>query len=235
MAKKRISRSRKRELEAPDEFITFTGKLLRAATENRQKIISAGGVIVVLILVISGFRYYSIQTEKKAFELLQTGLDKIDKLSEGAGSEKLPADIKNDFEMVLEKYPGKKAGKLARILLADIACDTREYDLAISLYNRALTDFDGDPFYRTLILKGLAYAYEQIGDNENAQKYMETINAGPDMGFKDEVLYSLGRMASKNGQHDREIEYYQEILKSYPDSIYADIVKEKIGTRSSKR
>jgi tetratricopeptide (TPR) repeat protein len=234
MSNKRISRSRKRELETPDEFITFTGKLLQAAAENRQKIIGAGCAVLMAILVIAGLRYYSIQTEQKAFELFQTGLEKIEKAGASKGNAAVQAEIRSVFESVVNKYPRKKAGKIARILLADITCDAGEYDSAISLYERSLKDFDKDPFYRTIILNGLAHACEQSGDNENAIKYMETVNEGQDLGFKDEALYNLGRMASKTGRKELEIEYYQQILKSHPDSVYADMVREKVGKKASE-
>ena len=233
MANKRISRSRKRELETPDEFITFTGKLLQTAAQNRQKIIGAGCVLAVFILIIAGFRYYSIQTERKAFELLQAGLDKINTMNEDNDAEKLRAEIKTDFETVVNKYSGKKAGKIARVLLADMASDAGDYDSAISLYSRSLKDFDKDPFYSALIFRGLAHTCELNGDNEGAKKYMETVKAKPDVGFKDEMLYNLGRMASKSDRHDKKTEYFQEILASYPDSVYADMVKEKVDAKAS--
>ncbi|MFO7964091.1 MAG: tetratricopeptide repeat protein [Desulfobacterales bacterium] len=228
MAKQRISRSRKRELQKPDEFISFTGGILQAVSENRRRFIVGGAALIVVILAVIGFRYHAARTEENASRLLQAGLEKMEDIGPAENaSDPLRVEVKRDLEMVVEKYPGKKAGKIARILLADIAAETGEYESALMLYERALKDFNNDPFYTTLILKGLAYANEQSGNLDSAMAYMKSAKAGPDLGFEDEVLYHLGRLASEKGMHDEGAAYYRELLESHPDSIYADLAEEE--------
>ena len=88
MAKKRISRSRKRDLDAPDEFITFWTRLLGFVTENKVKFSCALGFIVLLIVVIAVMAFLSNKAENKSFALLQQGIDKYQTILEDSGPEK---------------------------------------------------------------------------------------------------------------------------------------------------
>ncbi len=227
---KRISRSRKRELEAPDEFLTFSGRLLKFATENRRKIGTGVAVLLALIFIGSGLRYYSFYTEKKAFEMLDKGIKNTEAARKEGDPVKVYQAASADFKNILDTYPEKKAAKIARVMFADIAYAAGEYDVAISLYKKAIEDFKGDTVYRHLILTDLAYACEQKKDYENAFKYMKMIETDSDPELKDEVLFNLGRLHSKINPSEKENEYYKKILEAYPKSVYADMAREKTGS-----
>ncbi len=229
MANKRISRSRKRELGEPDEFITFSNKLLKLVGENRRKIVSTAGIVIALIVVFSGIRLYSVQTEKKAFAMLENGMKKYEKSLGSDDPVKVYLDVKTDFQFILDEYPRMKAGKIARMVFANICYAAGEYDVAIDMYHQSLEDFEERPFYRYLVLNSLAYAYEQKKDYAHAVNYMEMINSGPDLEMKDDVFFTLGRLYSANNDTDKKMEFFKKIIDEYPDSIYTDIVKEKIG------
>lgn len=232
MADKRISRSRKRELDQPDEFLTFSGKLLNYATLHKQKILTFSGVLIALVLLVGGVRYYSAHTEAKAFILLEKGIEKYEVARETKDPEKVYAAVKEDFQNILDTYPGKKAGKIACMMLADISYDAGEFDKAIELYEQTLTKFDKSPFYRQLILNNLAYAYEQKNELEKAIAYMEKINSGSVHDFKEDVLYNLARLYAKTGQSEKEMACYKKIQADFPNSIYANMVKEKLNSGS---
>jgi len=52
VAKKRVSRSRKRQLEKPDKFISFSARFLEFLTKYKVHALSAMGVIFTLIIII---------------------------------------------------------------------------------------------------------------------------------------------------------------------------------------
>jgi tetratricopeptide (TPR) repeat protein len=229
MTNKRISRSRKRELAAPDEFLTFSGKLIKFFVENKTKIIASGATFLALILVLSGFRYYSVQTEKKAFALLDGAMGKYRKSMENKDPAKAYGEVKKDFEAILEKYSGNRGGKIAKVEFADICFSAGEFDRAIEMYKQSLQHFEKYPYYRFLILNGLAYAYEQKKDYSNAIKYFEILKTEQDKEPNDDVLFNLSRLYAANNDHAKEKEYYKKIISDFPDSIYIDIAKEKVG------
>jgi ABC-type Fe3+ transport system permease subunit len=67
MAAKKISRARKRDLEDPDEFITFWTKLFNFIAEHKVQTSCALTFLVVLIIVAAVTVYYLKQSENKAF------------------------------------------------------------------------------------------------------------------------------------------------------------------------
>ena len=71
MAKKRMSRSRKRDLDNPDEFISFWTKLSDFAAENKVKFSCALGFVLVFIVIAASFLYFLKKSEDTAFALLQ--------------------------------------------------------------------------------------------------------------------------------------------------------------------
>jgi tetratricopeptide (TPR) repeat protein len=234
MAYERISRSRKRELEAPDEFITVSSRMVQFIAAYKKQMGLAMGVAILLVLVFAGLYYHSGRTEKVAMALLETGMKKYGNMDAEASSKKVFLDVKPDFEAILEKYPGKNAAKIARLIYADLAFDAGEFDTAINLYTRAVKDFKKQPFYGQTAQTNLAYAHEAKEDYAGAINLLEALAAQPKMTQKDSILFDLGRMYAKNNQKDKEAQSYQRIVAEFPNSPYADMAKEKIDWKVDK-
>ena len=58
MAAKRISRARKRDLQDPDEFLTFWTKLFNFTAEHKVQVLSALTFLVLLIIVATATLYF---------------------------------------------------------------------------------------------------------------------------------------------------------------------------------
>ena len=228
MANKRISRSRKRELDQPDEFVSFSGKVLNYITEHKKEIITFSSVFIGIIICAVGFRYYSSHTEAKAYSLLEEGIKKYNSVRETNDPQKIFSEVKEDFEHILNRYSGKKASKIACLMFADISYDAGEMERAIALYEQSLKKFDKNAYYRQLVYNNLAYAYEQINEYDKAIEYMEKIVAGSILNFKEDALYNLARLYAAKGQTDKERECYRKIQDDFPNSLYSNIAKEKL-------
>lgn len=228
MAKKKKKISRKQLLNEPDEFITFTGKIIKWAIAN-QKAISWGlGAVLAAIMVFSGVRYFINTAENRSFALLQQSLTKYEALMTEKGQEKAYLETKEDFQQILKKYKRRKGGLLARVIYADICYNADNYDESIELYNQALQDFADNPPYKYLILKSLGYAYEGKKDFQAAAEQFEMIASSPDAIMKDEALFGLGRMYAATDQNEKSIDALKKLIADYPDSIYVEIAKNMI-------
>ena len=151
MAKKRISRSRKRDLEKPDEFITFWTKSFKFASENKVLLSSVLGFILVLIVVVSGYAYYVNTSENQSFTLLQQAIKKYQGEVENKGPYQAYLEVEENFQSILEKYSSKKGGKLARFLYASICYHADNYEKDVELYHLSLTDFQNEPFLKIIL------------------------------------------------------------------------------------
>ncbi len=228
MAKKKKI-TRKQLLNEPDEFITFSSKLLKLIMDYKNHITVALCVIFSILIVFTAWRYFSNKAEDKAFALLDQGVTKYEKIKVKNGESKAYLEVEKDFKSIFEKYSRKDGGKLARVTYANICYNAGKPDKAITLYNQSLRDFDDKPFINNIILNSLGYAHEKKGDYPGAIKYFEMIISSKQPDLKDEALFNLGRLYSKVGDEDKSLEAFKKIVSDYTDSIYFNIVKEKLA------
>lgn len=228
MAKKRVSRSRKRDLNEPDEFISFWTKVFGWISEYKLLFSSALGVMVAIIIVIIGMVYFIKKSEDKAFALLQQGITNYQTELKNNTPEKAFLDAGKDLQRVMDKYSNRDAGKLAGFIYANICYAAKDYDKAIELYNKSLINFNDELFIKDLILNGLGYAYKAKKDFKTAAGYFEIIASAPDYTIKDEALFNLGELYAAMGDRDKSITVFKEILSDHSGSMYIEIVKERV-------
>lgn len=224
-------KSRKELLKKPDEFITLTGKAIRFVSRYQKPISYSVCAVVAVVLVIFGYRFFAHRAEAKAFSLLEQTMARYEAQKKATSPDEAYKKVSEEFQRIVEKYGGNAAGKLARASYANISYDAGDYNKAIELYKRSLKDFKDHPMVYNLILSGLGYAYQQIGDNPNAAVYFEKLAAATDSSNRDEALFNLGMIYEKLGDTDKSHQAFNQILSNYPNSMYFDIVEEKLSEK----
>ena len=228
MVKKRVSRSRKRDLNEPDEFITLWTKIFGWISEYKLLFSSALGVMIAVIIVIMGIVYFTKESEDKAFALLQRGIINYQTKLINNTPEKAFLDAGKDFQLIVDKYSNRNGGKLASFIYANICYTAKDYDKAIEFYNKSLLNFNDELFIKSLILNGLGYSYKAKKDYKTAAKYFEIIASSPDYTIKDEALFNLGEIYAAMGDHDKSITAFNKIISDHSGSMYVEIVKERV-------
>lgn len=228
MAKKRVSRSRKRDLNEPDEFISFWAKVFGWISENKLIFSSALGVMVVVIIVIMGRVYFIKKSEDKAFALLQKEIVNYQTKLKTRTPETAYLDVEKNFQLIMDKYSNRAGGKLAGFIYANICYVAKDYDQAIELYNKSLINFNDELFIKNLILNGLGYAYKAKKNYSTAAKYFEIIASDPNYTIKDEALFNLGEIYAATDDHEKSTSAFKQIISDHSDSMYIEIVKERV-------
>jgi len=230
MAKKRkIKISRKQLLNEPDEFITFSSKLLKFIIDHKNQIAIVVTVIFLFLAAFSGWRYFLNKAEDKASISLDRNITRYESIKVKEGANKAYLEVEKDFQLLLKKYSGRHGGKLARIIFANICYNAGKLDQAIALYKKSLMDFEDEPFIKNLILNSLGYVYEKKKDYTGAVQYFEMTAQGPQSDLKNEAWYNLGRLYSREGDKEKSLQAYSKIVSDFTDSIYFDLVKEKLA------
>ncbi|MFZ1987159.1 MAG: tetratricopeptide repeat protein [Desulfatitalea sp.] len=226
MAKKRITR--KELVKEPDEFITLTGQTIRWARENTRSLTYGVCAFFAVILLVAAYRFYSTQREQAAATLLSQTRAAYQAAGKTEGDPaKALAKAKPDFDRLVSEYGRWSAGRLGRLLYAHAALAGHAPDEAIALYKEALDDFENDPTLVNSILNGLAAAYAEKGDAAAAIAQLERIVAGGGTVLKDTALFQLGGMYRSAGEAEKSQKAYNRLSTDFPDSIYADIAREK--------
>jgi len=225
MAKKKVTR--KELLNEPDEFITFSAKLLKIMATYKMQLLYAVGLLILTGIIFSGISYFSFRSEGQAFAMLEKTMKNYEVSLKKNGPEKALKEAKNDFVKIIEKYSGNRGGKIARIELANLSLQADDTDSAIELYSKALEDFSDDHTIKNSILCNLGYAYEGKNDLKSAVKYFEIIVSEPDTFLKDEALFNLGRIYAEMGNEKMSRDAYKKIVSGFAGSFYLPIAKER--------
>ena len=224
MAKKRVTR--KQLLKEPDEFITVTGKIIQFAKTYQTYLIYGTGALLLLVLIISGTRYYFSWKEKNAAASLGQAVSQYEKITSENGD---IGKIKNNFKEIVDKYSGYDGGKLARVIYANICFASGDFDTAITHYTQAIEEFTDNPSIKPFIRNSIGYAYQAKKDYQAAADHFEKIVSEPDALIKDEALFNLGEIYLKLGNTEKSQAAFKKILSDYTDSIYIEVVKERIA------
>ena len=221
--------SRKQLLKEPDEFLTFSSKVLNYAAANKKPIIAAACGIFILLAVIAAVQYSSFRSENRASGLLSDAWSRYEAALSETDPTEAYKEVEEDFRGLLKTYGTTEAGKMGRAMFAHIAYEAGEPEQAVRLYEAALPTFQNDPALRNLILSGLGYACEQRKEYAKAVDYFQRIVSGDSPVLKSEAYFNLGRIYTLLENPRKSREAYETILSDYSDSIYADMVKERLA------
>lgn len=226
MAKKKKV-SRKKLLKEPDEFISFSGRMFQFVIEHKTQLTYAVSLFAALIVVLAGYRFFTIRSENKTLALLDQATAKYQKTIQDQDLNKAYQAVSADFQIILNKYGSKEGAKLARVIFANICYDAGQYGKAVELYKESLKNFENYPLIHNLILSGLGYAHEQLNENQLAASYFEQIATSDEQILQDEALFNLGLLYDKLGEKEKSANAFNQIISDHQDSIYIDIIKER--------
>jgi len=224
-------KSRKELLKKPDEFITLTGRAIQFASVYQKQMSYGLYGLVAVALVVFGYRFFAQRAETKAFALLAQTMANYEVNKKASSPREAYRKASEELQRLVKKYGGNAGGKFARTRYANISYEAGDYHKAIELYRQSLHDFKDNQLVYHLILSSLAYAYQRIEDDRNAAKYFEELSSATDSGIRDEALFNLGLLYEKLGDAAGSREAFQEIISNYPNSMYFDIVQEKLSSK----
>lgn len=225
---KKIKKARAKELQQPDEFITFSARILEYVVANKKQTITVAAVVVAVILAISGYLFYSAKMEKKAGVVLSQRVQQYETALQNKSPKEAYDEVAPEFESFLEKHGGRKIGQNGRLIFANICYQSGHYDQAIKLYQQSLADFKDQPYIHALIWNSLGFVYEAQKAFPKAIQYFDKAASDPSALMKDEAFFHLGALYGEMGESAKSEEAYQKIVTDYTDSIFINVVKEKV-------
>jgi tetratricopeptide (TPR) repeat protein len=227
MATKKLTR--KELLNQPDEFISFSSKLLGITVKYKTQILYTIFAMALLGVALSGYSYFARKSEKTAFAMLEKAKAQYGASLVKDGPQKALNDVKDNFTMIIGKYSGSLVGKLAGLELANMYYNAGDIDLSIDGYGKSLKVFSGNSMVKCQILNSLGYAYEVKNDLKTAVYHFEMVVSEPDNYLKDEALFNLARIYAVLGDETKSKSAYRRIVSDFTGSFYLEIAKERIS------
>ncbi len=221
-------KSRKELLEEPDPFLVFVSRAMEFGKKYQKEIVTAVGAVLAVVIVLSGVLYYKSHTEERAAIMFGNAIAGYNALKTGEAGTAAYEAVKTDFKDIIEKYGSTDAGKSALLQYGDVCFQMKDYDAAIAAYEQALDEMENTAF-KSMILNGLAYAWEGKNDFKQAVAYFEKIADDEDGTARDQALFNMGRLYAKTGEPEKAKAAFQKLVSEFPDSMYADLAGEKIA------
>lgn len=221
--------TRKQLLKEPDQFITFSGKLIAFGRSNSKTILIGAGVLIALLLVVVTVRQISNRNENRASERIEKAVAKYSAALQDTNPKTAYDRIKSDFNDIFDKYDSENASKIARIIYGDMSYQAGDADTAIAMYTRALDDFNHSPALKNIVLSGLGHAFVLKEEYAQSIRYFEMISADKEKTMKSGALFNLAWLYAATGEKEKGNAIYKRLLTDFPESMYGDMVREKVS------
>jgi TolA-binding protein len=224
MAKKRISQ---KSLKKPDEFISFSSRVMELVIQHKSKVMAAVAGVVILVAVASFIRYSSARAENRGSLLLTQLTDRYEAAVKTVGPQKAYDTTAKPFQAFLDNYSGDSCAKFARLTFAHVCYRAGKLEEAAALYARAMKDFKKDPMMKDLATCALGYTYEETGKFKQAVGLFESLVKDPNALMADEAMFALGRLYGDLEENDKRAAILKQLTEQHPQSIYRDIARDE--------
>ncbi len=180
------------------------------------------GFILLLLMAggIWGVFWYDAQNAGKAQELEREAT--LHLFTRPSNDPKKAAANLNEaiaiYKRVLEEYPRTPTAPLAQFSLGNAFLQANDLDSAIESYKRFLSTYGSNISLLGLVHQKLGYTYLLKGDVDQAAKTYSAILGIPGAMNRDYALFELARLEENRSRPDDALKYYQDLIKTYPDS-----------------
>ena len=113
---KRKKVTRKQLLKEPDEFLTFSAKLFNFVVKYKVQALGSLGGLILIVLAISGFSYYSHKQASEAVAQLQKSWNRYESLRNEKGPVEAYQTVGPEFDKILNDHGRQPGGKAARVI-----------------------------------------------------------------------------------------------------------------------
>ena len=228
---KRMARKIKytrKDLKAPDEFISTLGRATLWIKGNRFPVLATLTAVILAAGGVFGTRAYTRWQEAKANRDLWPQLIQTQEVlrSPGVADEEKLDRLEKFLAAQVSAHPGTEAAVFAQYYLGSIAFRRGNYDRSAEYFRSAITSGEEKGTVMDFLLReGLAQTFDAKGDPENAQKaYGEA--AGFATGeFRIQAQMAQARALATLGRKQEASEIFGKILVENPDTPLKELIQ----------
>ena len=204
-----------------DEFAELVGETIIYARHHSRRIIGAVIVVIVVAVAVTFAIRQRRAAENEAQAILARG--NFD-LSQGNFQAAL-----RTYSGIRQRYRGTWSAADATFFAANAHFASGRYDSSMVLYDEYLNQGKRRDDLTVSAKAGIAQSFEEKGFyGQAAENYLKTQREHPDNVLARDVLLGAARCLRLDGQLDRAIEVYNELIDMYPDSREAELARMQV-------
>jgi tetratricopeptide (TPR) repeat protein len=199
-------------------------------------------VVGVLLLLLTGggiwgVFWYDAQNASKAQELEREAT--IHLFARVANDpQKAAANLKEAialYKKVVDEFPRTPTAPLAQFSLGNAYLQSNDITSAIEAYNRFISAYGSNVSLLGLVYQKLGYAYLLKGELDQAAKAYLAILEIPGALNRDHALFEVARLEENRFRSDEALKYYQDLMKTYPNSPLASEAAMRVKVIEAKK
>lgn len=213
------------ESEVKDRLLSLKDTL----QEKRKTALRFGAIILILIIVISGFLFYSYTSNKKARTLEYEGYTLYQNIYQ---TQPLTNEerYKKALDIFKKSYDARRSPSVL-LYIAGCYYELGNYDEAIKTLKNFARRYSREEKLIPLAYEKLAMAYERKGDTKEAMKTLEELyNLNGDI-YKDLALIESAKLLEREGKTEEAMKKYKELSEKFPNSPFINEAKAKLGQK----
>ncbi len=209
-----MARTFRKEIRQPDALQTYGRRAVVWFVENQKILYGALAIVVVVAIVFLGYRAWDARSRSRA--ALAYGLAKTAS-ADGKGEA-----VEAALQKVAEDYPRARSGLLARLHLASLLRERKEYEGARAQYALVAASGGATESDKELATRGLASAYMLEGACAEAIGLWKSILEKGSLFTSEDLFVSIAACQEKLGRAGDARKTYEELSKKHPESPFLD-------------
>jgi len=225
LAKRKI---RRKELKKPDEFITFSSRIIAWCQDNVRIVVGVLASIAVLILITSAVFLFKARRETKARDLYEEALSlyQVESSTNAGAANYSMATAK--LEEVKQRYHSTRVAANALMDMGNIYFQEGDYEKAIISYTDFLQRTDAShPLYEQA-LESLGETYEAKGSWQEAVGVYQRLASEGTPVYQAQAQLYLGRVYEAMNDQQKAMTHYDNYLNDSPALIFGEWIRVKL-------
>jgi tetratricopeptide (TPR) repeat protein len=234
MADEKITR---KELKSPDEFISFAARALDWIQNNWKMVSAAVGGLIVIIILVQLFVWFSENKEKEASQRLVEALSEVmgqknaaffAAPTTAADPEKVQKAL-SALEKLEQQYSSARTSKLARYFRGELLRRQGKYDEAIKSFSDFIAYYGEDNEFSCYAMEGIGASLEAQGKLKEALSQYQKLERNSYNVEPDRAIYHQGRVQLQLGDTEKARELFRNLLDKYPESSLRQEVQNRLA------
>ncbi|MBP1720862.1 MAG: rane bound protein mediates protein-protein interaction [Deltaproteobacteria bacterium] len=223
----------KKDMEKPDPFYEFMERIYGYLAEHRKKFYIAAGLLAGLIVLTTGFFFYSRHVEQQAEKLYLKAYEIQYSTANLYTNREALTSVMAAYEEVIKIYPRSSAAANAHYMLGNLYYRIGDYDKSQSSFEAFLDKASRNHVLTPFAHTGLGYCHEEKREYEKALAAFEKAVQKDTGGLLAGVSYgNMARIYEEMKNPEKALELYQKALEKISDPSMAAFIKRKIASLS---